>query len=271
MAGRNVGIDELEAAMAEGWWPLEHRWLGCWLLRASAGFTGRGNSALPLGGPGCDLPTALDRVETFYRDRGLPPRFSVPGPVVGDVDRGRLAEALGARGYAAATPTAVMTADAAEVTRVAGVADAPASGLRLLDEPDDAWLALYRYRGQRLPPEAGRLLRSAPYQRFAAVIDDGRTVAVGRLAIARGWAGITAMQVAETHRRRRLGWAVLAALAGHAVDRGAPHLYLQVAVENTAARRLYASAGFRDHHGYHYRVLGPEAARERHVTRPTEK
>ncbi len=247
----DVDIDDLEARMAGGWWPHEHRWLGGWLLRASAGFTSRGNSALPLGDPGTDLSTAVAAVEAFYRERGLAPRFAVPGPAVADVDTGWLAEALAARGYAAMTPTAVMTADTREV---AGV-DAPSGGVRLLEEPDEAWLTLYRYRGRPVPPDARRLLTSAPYQRFAAVVDAGRTVAVGRLAVAHGWAGITAMEVAQSHRRRGLAGAVLRTLAAHAAQKGTERMYLQVAADNTAARNLYTRAGFRDHHGYHYRVL----------------
>lgn len=256
-AQHDVGVDDLEAVMARGWWPLEHEWLGGWLLRASAGFTGRGNSALPLGDPGCGLPAALHRAEAFYLARGLPPRFAVPATEVGDVDAGPLARALAGRGYEVATPTAVMTAESADVTAHAGP---PWTGVALLEEPDEGWLGLYRYRGQPLPPEASRLLLSAPYQRFASVVEDGATVAVGRLAVADGWGGITAMHVADSHRRQGLARVVLGALARHARERGAPHLYLQVAADNVPARTLYAQAGFRDHHGYHYRVRRRTAA-----------
>lgn len=248
MACHPVTVDELEAIMTRGWWPLEHAWLGNWLLRASAGFTGRGNSALPLGDPGRPVESAITDVEDFYRARRLRPRFAVPWPDVGAVDAGDLARTLQRRGYGVVTPTAVMTADAAAVAQTDG------TRVSLIDRPDPGWLRLYRYRGQELPPQAVDLLTSAPYQRFASVLDDGRTVAVGRLAIARGWGGITAMEVAPTHRGRGLARAVLARLAHHAVEQRAEHLYLQVATENIAARRLYGSAGFADHHGYHYRV-----------------
>jgi N-acetylglutamate synthase len=243
-----VGVDTLESAMAAGWWPLEHEWLGSWLLRASAGFTGRGNSALPIGDPGVPMSEAIDRVETFYRKRDLPPRFSVPRPVVGDVASGRFIPTLIRRGYAMETPTAVMTA------RAHAIADGPRDGVRILHEPDEGWLSLYRYRGQTLPPEAAKLLTSAPFQRFASVVDGEETVAVGRVAVGGGWGGITAMEVAESHRRLGLGRRVLSALARQATFAGVGRLYLQVDARNRAARALYASAGFRDHHGYHYRV-----------------
>jgi ribosomal protein S18 acetylase RimI-like enzyme len=125
-------------------------------------------------------------------------------------------------------------------------------GLRLSDDPDDGWLSLYRYRGQELPPVARRLLVSAPRQVFASVLDGERTVAVGRLSVSRGWGGVTAMEVAPSHRRRGLGSAVLGALAARSVRLGGTSLFLQVAEENAGARALYGAAGFTEHHRYAY-------------------
>jgi N-acetylglutamate synthase len=47
---------------------------------------------------------------------------------------------------------------------------------------------------------------------------------------------------------------VLGTLAGAAAQRGASRLYLQVEVENTAARHLYAAGGFTPAYRYHYRI-----------------
>ena len=46
---------ELERVAAAHWRGTEEEWLGEWLLRAADGFTGRANSALPLGDPGLPL------------------------------------------------------------------------------------------------------------------------------------------------------------------------------------------------------------------------
>ncbi|HET8616258.1 MAG TPA: GNAT family N-acetyltransferase, partial [Actinomycetales bacterium] len=239
-------------------------------------FTGRANSALAVGDPGLPLGDALDRVERWYATRELPPRVAVPWPLsvrrattTGDERPGGpgidtdLDHELARRGYRLQTPTLVLTASAREV-RVATTpmaAEGAASGrasdlhLHLADEPDDAWLAVYHYRGQQLPSVARRLLMSAPSQVFASVRDsDGRAVAVARAASARGWTGVTAMEVDPSHRRRGLARRVLAEIAAWALERGDPSLYLQVAESNAAARALYESAGFAPHHGYHYRV-----------------
>ena len=121
-------------------------------------------------------------------------------------------------------------------------------------EPDAGWLALHRFRGKRPPPISRRLLMSAPWQAFASVREAGRTVAIGRVAMASGWAGLTAVEVDPAQRRRGLGMAITCALAAAAVQQGATGLYLQVSNDNAAARALYRQAGFADHHGYHYRV-----------------
>ena len=131
-------------------------------------------------------------------------------------------------------------------------------------EPSEEWLALYHYRGQpRLPPIARQVLTSAPWQAFASIQCGGKTVAIGRVAVAAGWAGLTAIEVAPGHRRRGLATAVTAALAAQAAKHGAGHLYLQVEDDNEPARTLYRRIGFIAHHDYHYRV-----ARERQSPDP---
>ena len=73
---------ELERAAAAHWRGTEEEWLGEWLLRAADGFTGRANSALPLGDPGLPLEAALDYVTGWYRARGLPAVMAVPLPLL---------------------------------------------------------------------------------------------------------------------------------------------------------------------------------------------
>lgn len=266
-----LGLEALEDVAADGWRPQETAWLGVpgrgWRLREASGFTGRANSALTTGDPGLALPAAVEAVERWYAERRLPPRFAVTWPLDtplrGDRARDTQVDAeLRARGYALDTPTLVMTAATREIvgaalgpsTRAGGVPLGAGLSMRLDDEPDQAWLDVYHYRGQPLPSVARAVLLSAPAQVFASVRDaDGHAVAVGRGASSRGWTGITAMEVRDTHRRRGLAREVLAALAGWAVDRGDRAAYLQVAEANLAGRSLYGGLGFAAHHGYQYR------------------
>jgi N-acetylglutamate synthase len=252
-----IWIAELERAAARGWRGTDEAALGQWLLRSAGGFTGRANSALALGDPGMPLAAAAAEVCHWYQARGLTPMIAVCYPMgqaeISAIDRFLAHESWPVRSGAAT----VMTA--APGTVAAWGRDLPAH-FDVDAEPDDAWLALYQgYRGQPLGEIGRRLLRSAPWQAFASVREAGETVAIGRVATAAGWAGLSAIEVHPLHRRQGLGRAVTGALAAAAVRRGARGLYLQVENGNAAARALYRGAGFADHHGYHYRMAPPAA------------
>jgi ribosomal protein S18 acetylase RimI-like enzyme len=243
-----ISIDDLERAASYGWRAPEEAALGDWALRAAGGFTGRANSALAIGDPGLPLATAVERVCQWYRTRDLPPMVALAFPLVGAQDCAAdryLAEC----GWPVHHGAVVMTAEAGTI-KTAGTS----SRADLASEPDGGWLSLYRYRGQVPPPISGHLLRSAPWQAFASVSEAGRTVAIGRVAAAAGWAGLTAIEVHPEHRRQGLGQVVTAALVAAAADYGSTAIYLQVEADNWAARAMYTAMGFTDHHGYHYRV-----------------
>src|ERR1700727_3512324 len=94
--------------------------------------------------------------------------------------------------------------------------------------PKAGWRANYRYRGQRGRPRIARtVLTSAPWQAFASIRAAGQTIAIGRVAAAEGWAGLTAIEVDPGHRRRGLATVVTAALAALAAAPGAAYLCLQ--------------------------------------------
>jgi ribosomal protein S18 acetylase RimI-like enzyme len=249
-----LGIKDTERVAALHWQAPEAERLGEWLLRAAAGFTGRANSALPLGNSGVPLAEAVTLVENWYRRRALPPMIVVPGVLLPGAPRDPLDNLLAERSWLLRSgPALVMTAAIADIPPAG-----PDTGIQLDPEPDASWLALYRYRGRDLPPIARTLLLSAPWQAFASVRRGGRTVAVGRISVAgppgRPWGAITAVAVDAAYRRQGLGVAITAALAAAAADRGAARVLLQVETGNTPARALYARCGFRDSHRYHYRV-----------------
>jgi ribosomal protein S18 acetylase RimI-like enzyme len=178
--------------------------------------------------------------------------FPVGRPAASATDR--LLSGLGWQEHSSAV---VMTAEPGKFAATQLAATQLAVGqlagqVEIAAEPDEGWLGLYRYRGSVPPPISRELLKSAPWQAFASVREAGQTVAVGRVAAAAGWAGLTAIEVAPRCQRRGLGRAISVALASAAVAQGTTGLYLQVATGNTAARALYRQVGFTDHHAYHY-------------------
>jgi N-acetylglutamate synthase len=239
-----LGVVDLELLAARGWRaPAEER-LGDWLLRAGGGFTGRANSVLVVGDPGMPLPAAVDAVARWYDDRGLRPCAQLPG------GQSRVADAaFAAAGWARDEDTLVLTAPIGPPPPD----DVP---VELATAPDGAWLAGYRYRGAPLPDVATAVLTNADDAVFASVRLDrapAPLAAVARGVLTDGWLGVTAVTVAEEHRRRGLATAVMTALQRWAADRGAHSVYLQVLGSNAPARALYRRAGFIEHHRYHYR------------------
>jgi N-acetylglutamate synthase len=248
-------ISELERIAAGHWRGIEEQWLGDWLLRAAEGFTGRANSALPLGDPGLPLDEALAAVTDWYRARGLPPMIVVPVPSPADRADLALDSQLSERHWAPRPgPAFVMVADL-PLSGPAGTGRGPDREVVVTSEPDDAWAAMYHYRGQdTLPPIARAVLTSAEHQSFVSFRAGGEVLAIARLSVAGGWAGITAVEVNPAYRRQGLGAAITAAACREAERRGPRQVFLQVEVTNAPARALYERLGFRYSHRYHYRV-----------------
>ena len=251
------GIEDLERAAALHWQAPETEPLGEWRLRAADGFTGRANSALPLGDPGLPLPEAVTAVEGWYRRRALPPMIVVPKVLHQGTPPDPLEDLLAERGWVPRPgPAFVMTAAIADIP----ACRADGADIQLDPEPGASFLGLYRYRGQDLPPIARPLLMSAPWQAFASVRRDGHAVACGRISVAGApgeqWGAITAVEVDPAWQRQGLAPALTSALAAAAAGRGARRVLLQVETGNAAARALYFRCGFRDSHRYHY-MLAP--------------
>jgi ribosomal protein S18 acetylase RimI-like enzyme len=133
-----------------------------------------------------------------------------------------------------------------------GELSASPSDVEFTPEPDAAFLGLYRYRGQDLPPIARTLLTSAPWQAFGSIRRDGRAAAVGRVSVADDLGVLTAVEVDPAYHRQGLGTAITAGLAAAAARRGAKRILLQVETTNDPARALYFRCGFQDSHRYHY-------------------
>jgi ribosomal protein S18 acetylase RimI-like enzyme len=255
----------LEGIAAAGWRPEETAQVGGWLLRASRGFTARGNSVLPLRAPGVALDDALARARGWYAERGLTVRIHVP------VHARRLLDAgLAERGWTAEPDVHVLTA------RLDTLAAAPTTtGVRIHPAPDESWLARYR-GGAGLDPAARALLTRHERAAFASVSTAGRDaagevadgteeetrgeiIAIGRGVVDGGWLGISAVEVAPARRRRGLAVDVVEALHAWGRAQGASHAYLQVSSDNAPALALYAGLGYHHHHDYRYRVAPSSA------------
>ena len=252
-----LSITALERIAAQGWRGTSTARLGDWVLRAGGGFTGRANSVLPLGSPGCTLDEALERVADFYAGQQLPAKFQMPledtGSALSELDRD-----LRHRGWTPSDPALVMIAPLATLLN----ACPPTPGLppgSLDPAPSPAWLAGYHYRGKPLPAQAIEVLVNADSPVFASVVvESGDVAGVGRGVVTDGWLGVTAVTVDERHRRTGVGRHVMGELGRWAASRGAHGVYLQVDSLNRVAVAMYEQLGFTEHHRYHY-LTAPDA------------
>ncbi|MEV5763423.1 GNAT family N-acetyltransferase [Micromonospora sp. NPDC052213] len=238
-----AAVTELELAADEAWPAAVRGRLGDWLLRAADGWTGRANSALPVGDPDRPLPAALDAVERWYADLGQPALVNTPLPLAAPVG----AE-LDARGWGSGPPVLVQTVP------LAGLSPAAAGSppVELAAAPSDDWLAVVAGSKGGLPDAARHVLTAVGQVRFAHVYADGALVAVGRGAVTGSgrWLGLSVIEVRPEARRQGLAGRVIRALADWGAATGASRAFLQVEQRNTPAVALYRTLGFTTHHTY---------------------
>ncbi|GAA4923216.1 acetyltransferase (GNAT) family protein [Stackebrandtia albiflava] len=236
-------IVRIETACAAAWPAVERHRDGGWLLRASQGWTRRGNSVLVLGEPESDPATAVREVGDWYAARGLRAGFCVPMPLSRRFDR-----ELDRLGWEWEAPVVAMTCPVAELT----APDNPA--VEIAATPAAEWLTIAYGSPEDLPEAAVRVLTDGGHRGFATVRGaDSDVAAVGRVAVEDGVALFSSIKVTPAHRRRGLGRAVMIALAEWAAAHGATTACVQVERDNDAALAMYARLGFVRHHEYHYR------------------
>jgi ribosomal protein S18 acetylase RimI-like enzyme len=261
---RAIGIEDLQRVSASSWGAVEREQLGEWQLRASSGFTQRGNSVVPLGDPGLPLEDAVAEVERWYAARGLPAKFAVAGPEGFDPADDPLGALLLTRGYAAASLTLNLTG------RTEAVAAADTGGPAVVTDTElsDAWLETYERTRRTVPGVTRAVLTGSPRQLFGHIAPGGglsqqlglrpadaagtTPIALGRLGVAHGWAGLGAVWTDPAYRGRGLAAHLTAQLAAQVRREGVHLIHLQVEHDNATATALYRRMGFRPHSSYAY-------------------
>ena len=235
--------EELERIARAGWMAASEP-LGEWTLRAAGGFTGRANSCLAVGDPGCPIAEAAGRIVAYARSHGIAPMAQAVIDSEPDLALRRL-------GW---TETYVRTD-----VLVSRLGDLLGDGLphprvAVSDTLSDAWFAAYgRSRPTDADPATVRaILDGQPPHGFAAITESGRIVAIGRGHVHLGWLGVAAVWTDPASRGRGYAGLILTALGHWGARRGARNVYLQVDAANEAAHRAYGRLGFVRHHQYGY-------------------
>ncbi|WP_434741628.1 GNAT family N-acetyltransferase [Micromonospora sp. SH-82] len=245
-----AAVVALELAADQAWPAPRRDRLGDWVLRAADGWTGRANSALPVGDPDRPLPAAVDAVEQWYAEQGLPAMVNTPIPLAAPVG----AE-LDSRGWTSRPPVLVQTTSVAALARP-HVAQQQSPVVDLVTAPSPDWLAVAADRKGGLPEAARHVLTAVDQVRFAQVHVGGTLVAIGRGTVTGDgrWLGLGLIEVLPPLRRQGLAELVVRELAAWGRDTGAEQAFLQVEQRNAAAVGLYRKLGFVTHHTYLTRV-----------------
>ncbi|GAA4720476.1 hypothetical protein GCM10025782_17490 [Pedococcus ginsenosidimutans] len=266
-----TSVEDLQRAAVPSWGALEREDLGDWVLRASRGFTQRGNSTVPVGSPGLPLTTAVERVEQWYAARQLPAKFALAGPVGFAAADDPLGALLLGRGYTVGSLTLVLTASTATVA----AADPGGPAVAIEPVPGEAWLQAYQGTRDSDPETARGVLTGSPRQLFGSVAPGGglsqqlgvrapdaagtAPIALARLGFGAGWAGLGAVWTDPAFRGRGLAAHLTARLADAALREGVSLVHLQVEHDNATAIRLYERLGFARHSSYAYLTAPAES------------
>ena len=213
-----------------------------WLLSLAPGVTSRRvNCALPPPGA-TDVP---EEVLAWFAERSSRPRVRLsPEEQLVELDA-----VLGGRGWQQEAATDVLVAWAADVRATVPPGEHPVERVDV-ERWLRAWSRLGGYRSGE--PESADVIRRIEAETVPLVATrEGEDAGVALVVLQEGWSIVFEVAVAPEHRRHHVGRSMVSAWADVAGDRG---LQLQVERDNAPGHALYADAGFRLSHGYHYRA-----------------
>ncbi|WP_342318447.1 N-acetylglutamate synthase, CG3035 family [Corynebacterium mayonis] len=249
---RNSDIRAVETAYAKAFPGQEQSLIDGWLARTGSDIAERSNSAVPLGHSAGFEPVPLEGLKNFYARFNQPVQLLIPErigkPALKLVEQG---------GWELGEEILVMTQSLDHISHTLSPRFA------IDPTPDQAWLSMYRFRGQKLPRAALDAVKDDidGHLAFARLIIDGETVAVTRATLTnsedgRAWLGYSAVEVAHRWRRQGLGTELTASLLAWGHEQGADSAYLQTRASNEAAVSMYTKIGFVEHHRHRYARLG---------------
>lgn len=247
-----MDYEQIDPIAFRAWPAAELHELGSWCLRAMGGVTRRGNSVWvgPAGGMRFG-ERDIDAAETWYGERGLPPRFQLSAE-----HHPRLDAVLSRRGYVVDAPVSLQTATLDTLLQVSAAAN-PAGGASVSSAPTQSWWSVIRDHWPSEPALVaieGMLGRNGNRGLYCTSVADGEPAAAAFGVLEGEFVGVFAMHTLGSYRRAGHAQRVITALARAAASQGASRMYLQVEQANAAALALYRGRGFQESYRYHYRV-----------------
>jgi ribosomal protein S18 acetylase RimI-like enzyme len=236
----------MEEACREAWPSALETLTDGWVLRRSGGRIRRSNSANPLRSKRGAPEKVIDAAEAFYAGHGQAPLFRVPDIAA------ELEPELDRRGYGREGGTIHLHAD------IDALLGDNSGDVTVSPTPSERWFEA-RFRTGGYDEAERRVFRAMTGliigdKAFVSCERDNEVVAFAFGVIRNGLLVVEAVETDARFRQQGLGRRTVGGLIGWARRAGATAGCLQVVVENTPARALYASLGFsRELYRYHYR------------------
>lgn len=241
-------IQKFEELSLSAWPSLQTEDYDGWILRFSNGFTKRANSVNPLYDSSLDLDKKIDYCENVYRDKGLRPTYKITNearPI-------NLDDTLTDRGYKVIDTTSL------QVVELNNILPISIEGGEFSDIHLEEWIEAYCSLNARAAKNRATLQEMlemiAAEKAFVALQRDGRAIACAMAVLERGFLGLFNIVVDNSFRNQGCGKQISLNLMHWGKQNGAKQAYLQVTVDNAAAKKIYSTLGFREEYQYWYRV-----------------
>lgn len=252
---RPLSGTRLAETLIAAWQPLQRLDVSGFAVLRSRGVTKRANSIVALEPPaaGDELAAALETVEALVATAGESPVHRILEGVTPDA----LEELLAARGDESVGASEILELP------LGGTLPRPHPSAEITTGAlDEDWFEAYWRIGARAGEDARAtvhdILAGTPAIQVTLPVDGEPGAAAGRAALVTAGketvAVLNCLHVDPAQRRRGLGRALSATLIALSEVQGAGRVLLEVESDNTPARTLYRSLGFRRVGGYHYRV-----------------
>src|SRR5664279_2003980 len=220
-----------------------------WLLRFAPGASGyprRANSIQLIYPSTLPLEEKIAYCEAQYAARGQKTVFKLTLAAPDGLEA-----ALHARGYVLDCTTSVQTLDLASI-------DPQPNPAEFVADPhlDEAWFSDFCRLSEDNRTRAAAMhaifQQLAVETTFVRLCRDGRTVALGRAALDRGWLSVYEIVTDPEFRQQGIGTQLMLHLLQWGKQNGAHSAFLQVMTDNSPALRLYEKLGFREQYRYWY-------------------
>ena len=219
------------------------------VLRRSAGYTKRANSANLIHPVQGDFSARLSQCEQYFEAKGLPCIFRLPS----FCEHSQFDQYLDLQGYRFVDQSLVLTRSL-KAKAVSLVSDNVSMARLNIRE----WLECYS--ALSINPLGNQQAHIEILERISdpvcpmVLLLDNSPVACGLGVLSGSWLGVFDIVTGSKWRNKGYGGALVKSLLSWATEQGAENSYLQVVADNQPALRMYENLGYELAYEYWYRV-----------------